>query len=176
MGKDKVPPEYGDDTTFDRPPPYNPHYDNQASGSGPPPSVPSFYPPSQPPPEYQVQPGYNKSPLPNQQQPVQIAPQQTSIPTVMQTGGATVTNVQIHISDEFGPYSQHAICPKCHQYIVTKTKSVAGCLTWLSCLGLFMIGCDLCCCFIPCCVDSCRDVIHRCPNCGRKVGRFKRMC
>ncbi|XP_053210313.1 lipopolysaccharide-induced tumor necrosis factor-alpha factor homolog [Panonychus citri] len=183
MGKDKKPPEYADDSS-DRPPPYNPYYDQAggASGVAPPPPPTGFNPPpshlNQPPPAYQPGPDFIKAqgpPIP--QQPDRLLSQQSGIPTHARPATATtVTNVQIHISDEFGPYAQHAVCPKCREYVVTKTKSVTGALTWLSCIGLFMLGCDFGCCLVPCCVDSCRDVQHKCPNCGCRIGKYKRLC
>lgn len=87
-----------------------------------------------------------------------------------------VNNVQIHISDKFGPYSQNAICPHCNQYIITKAEPVSGALTWFTCLGLILIGCFICCCLIPFCCNSCRNVDHKCPNCKRKIGHYTRMC
>ncbi len=39
--------------------------------------------------------------------------------------------------------------------------------------GWIIIG--LCCFWVPCVIDDCKDVEHHCPNCGRIVGEYKRM-
>ncbi|TWW69912.1 hypothetical protein D4764_18G0007180 [Takifugu flavidus] len=31
------------------------------------------------------------------------------------------------------------------------------------------------CCFIPFCIESCQDIMHRCPSCNRVIYIYKRM-
>lgn len=66
-------------------------------------------------------------------------------------------------------------CPYCHATIVTAISYEPGTLAWVACLGLVLVGCGLGCCFIPFCVDGCKDAIHTCPNCQRQLGVYRRM-
>ncbi|CAF1366967.1 unnamed protein product [Rotaria magnacalcarata] len=72
-----------------------------------------------------------------------------------------------------GPLSEHpmqCVCSRCGALIVTRTEKEAGIVTWLLCGGLIIIGCWLCCCFIPFCIDGVKDTAHYCPNCANLVG------
>ncbi|XP_062467795.1 lipopolysaccharide-induced tumor necrosis factor-alpha factor isoform X1 [Pezoporus occidentalis] len=66
-------------------------------------------------------------------------------------------------------------CPSCNQMIVTRLSYDSGALTWLSCGGLFLLGCVAGCCLIPFCIDALKDVDHSCPNCSTLLGSYKRL-
>ncbi|XP_019958389.1 LITAF domain-containing protein-like [Paralichthys olivaceus] len=67
-----------------------------------------------------------------------------------------------------------AVCPHCHQTVVTTAEHKAGLMTWAICGCLTIFGCFLCCC-IPFCVDSCKDVEHHCPSCHKVIYLYKRI-
>ncbi|CAF3716715.1 unnamed protein product [Rotaria sp. Silwood1] len=64
-----------------------------------------------------------------------------------------------------GDYPMQCTCPHCGRQIVTRTEKKSGLLAWIICAVLFLFGLWLC-CFIPFCVDGCKDTEHYCPSCG----------
>ena len=66
-------------------------------------------------------------------------------------------------------------CPSCHNTIVTQVVPEPGLLTWLSCVGLSVLGFVCGCCLIPFCIRGLQDSVHRCPACGAQVARHSRM-
>lgn len=66
-------------------------------------------------------------------------------------------------------------CPFCKTTVTTEIKPVSGCLSWLCCMGLTMIGCVYGCCLIPFCSTRLRDVEHFCPKCHNTVALYKRI-
>ena len=66
-------------------------------------------------------------------------------------------------------------CPFCKATVTSKTRPVAGCLTWLCCLA---IGATLgfCgCCLIPFMSKRLCDVQHYCPKCQNLIALYKRL-
>ncbi|XP_060696361.1 lipopolysaccharide-induced tumor necrosis factor-alpha factor homolog [Hemiscyllium ocellatum] len=76
---------------------------------------------------------------------------------------------------QLGFQPSQTICSSCNQSIVTRVVYSPGALTWLSCGGLFLIGCGFGCCLIPFCIDGLQDVEHYCPNCGVNIGVCRRI-
>uniref|UniRef100_A0A0A9ZGQ8 Lipopolysaccharide-induced tumor necrosis factor-alpha factor n=1 Tax=Lygus hesperus TaxID=30085 RepID=A0A0A9ZGQ8_LYGHE len=73
-----------------------------------------------------------------------------------------------------GPDSTHMICPHCRFEIESSTTRKPGIIAYLSGFVIFLLGCWCGCCLLPCCIDSCMDVHHTCPNCNAYLGRYSR--
>ncbi|XP_065655277.1 lipopolysaccharide-induced tumor necrosis factor-alpha factor homolog [Hydra vulgaris] len=147
-----------------------PKYEESMINSQPPPNYASNYPPPMQP-GYYVPPG-NVYPPPDQmhtkpmQQPMYPPGPANNIVIQPQVAAAYV------IAFNMSPIRMQ--CPHCQAQIVTSIEYVSGLLAWLLCLGMFFFGAWLC-CFIPFCIDGCKDVNHSCPNCMKVIGTFKRM-
>ncbi|THD25223.1 Lipopolysaccharide-induced tumor necrosis factor-alpha factor [Fasciola hepatica] len=66
-------------------------------------------------------------------------------------------------------------CPYCQKQVTTKIDHENGIITYVCCVGIALLGCFLGCCLFPFCVDACKDVVHECPSCGKRIGSFKRV-
>ncbi|XP_062303695.1 lipopolysaccharide-induced tumor necrosis factor-alpha factor homolog isoform X1 [Osmerus eperlanus] len=75
----------------------------------------------------------------------------------------------------YGHLPVHTHCPACAQMVVTRLEHNPGTMAWLTCAGLFIFGCIYGCCLIPFCLDGLKDVTHRCPNCSKPLGVYKRL-
>jgi len=70
-----------------------------------------------------------------------------------------------------GPGAAPADCPACRTRTITRITHVAGCMTHLwATIACLAIGLPC----IPYCIDSVKDVDHRCGNCGVLLATFKR--
>ncbi|KAA3676634.1 lipopolysaccharide-induced tumor necrosis factor-alpha factor [Paragonimus westermani] len=66
-------------------------------------------------------------------------------------------------------------CPYCLEDIITLTEYHPGVCTYLSSVGLCVIGCPFGCCLIPFCLNDLKDVVHRCPSCSHVVATYKKI-
>ncbi|VDL20005.1 unnamed protein product [Hymenolepis diminuta] len=89
------------------------------------------------------------------------------------TPGQTTVIIQqpTHLSDN----SQQMVCPRCNRVVMSKTDSKVGTVTWLASCLIFFLGGPLLCCLIPFCCRKCKNIEHKCPNCGAELGLFKRI-
>ncbi|XP_077979875.1 LITAF domain-containing protein-like [Glandiceps talaboti] len=74
----------------------------------------------------------------------------------------------------FGSSPVSMTCPHCRQQIVSSVYFEVGTMAWLICFFLWFVG-AWCCCFIPFCMDSCKDAVHKCPSCNNHLGTYSRM-
>ncbi|XP_060755124.1 lipopolysaccharide-induced tumor necrosis factor-alpha factor homolog isoform X1 [Neoarius graeffei] len=105
------------------------------------------------------------APMVMQSQPAAVQPR-----IAIQTQPAVMVVMQSTLADVPAP----AKCNFCQQQIVTVTKPKNGLLVWAIFGVLLVIGCWPC-CLIPFCVNSCKDVMHTCPNCGNVLHIYKRV-
>ncbi|KAJ9580410.1 hypothetical protein L9F63_003934 [Diploptera punctata] len=67
------------------------------------------------------------------------------------------------------------LCPYCGANVVTTIRREMGTFSWIMVVLLAFFGGYCCLCLIPFFVDSCKDAVHICPNCGKQIGRYKKM-
>jgi lipopolysaccharide-induced tumor necrosis factor-alpha factor len=85
------------------------------------------------------------------------------------------------IADGFTPdtllrlESAYIHCKYCGKDSPTVVEYKTGMITYVTSLMMFMSGCTLGCFLIPCCMDSCKDVVHRCSTCRQIVGEYHRI-
>ncbi|XP_059160366.1 lipopolysaccharide-induced tumor necrosis factor-alpha factor homolog isoform X2 [Physella acuta] len=149
--------------------PYNAPYpptDKPSQGFPTAPGYQQGYPAPQPYPPGYSQPG----------QPVGMYAQPYST-SANYTHGTTVVVAQpaITVIQTFRDMPVHTNCPHCRAEIMTGTHYEVGTFTWVICCIMWLLGCGMGCCLIPFCVDSCKDVIHTCPNCQQQIARYSRI-
>ncbi|XP_064600170.1 cell death-inducing p53-target protein 1 homolog isoform X2 [Liolophura sinensis] len=104
-------------------------------------------------------------------------PQPAYPPQGYQSGGVVYSQPQpvTVIQMSYGPSPVTINCPHCQNHVTTSLVYETGALTWIVSGVLCLFGCWLGCCLIPFCIPELQDVEHRCPNCYRVVGMFRRL-
>jgi lipopolysaccharide-induced tumor necrosis factor-alpha factor len=82
---------------------------------------------------------------------------------------------QIVVANTLTEHPQILFCPRCNRMTNSVTESESGLCTYVCCWSLFLVGCAGGCCLIPFCMDSMKDVVHRCSSCGDTLGVYKRL-
>ena len=98
--------------------------------------------------------------------------QQNLIPSNENTSQTTTVIIKQPIQHKLGRYPIRTTCPKCQQTNTTKTEYVEGNQVMLCSIILCLLGGCLC-ALIPCCIDDCKDVHHKCPVCNHEIGISK---
>jgi len=124
-------------------------------GAPPPQGGPGMYP-QVPPAEYPPPPSYTPGPGP---------------PPV--AAGVPVVQTVVVGPSNFGRQPVRTMCPNCRNEVTTTTTEETGVMAYIVAGLLCFVGCFCGCCLIPLCMDSLKDIVHTCPNCNYKMGRFK---
>ncbi|KAI7803693.1 lipopolysaccharide-induced tumor necrosis factor-alpha factor homolog [Triplophysa rosa] len=66
-------------------------------------------------------------------------------------------------------------CPFCHEFITTEVIKTTSSTSCLMCFIFIMFGCVAGCCLIPFCLDTCKDVVHKCPRCRSHIHTCKKL-
>ncbi|OWF47962.1 lipopolysaccharide-induced tumor necrosis factor-alpha factor homolog [Mizuhopecten yessoensis] len=138
-------------------------------------AAPSY--PSEPPPKYEAGPqsGYQQAPQPQGYPPQGSYPQAPGYNAQGQPVYMAQTTLVVQPQIGFGPNPTPMQCQHCHANISTALEYEAGALTWLSAGVLCIFGCWLGCCLIPFCINDLSDVQHKCPNCNKLVGVYRKL-
>lgn len=72
----------------------------------------------------------------------------------------------------YGEFPTRVVCAFCGQTTTTRVTSESSNQAMISCCVLCICGCWLC-APIPFCMDSCKQHVHTCDNCGQKLGADK---
>ena len=67
---------------------------------------------------------------------------------------------------------QQLFCANCNEIVLTKVEKKVGDGALLMGGVLFMCGCFLGCCLIPCFLDDFKDAKHFCMKCNSELGVF----
>ncbi|XP_076460192.1 lipopolysaccharide-induced tumor necrosis factor-alpha factor homolog [Babylonia areolata] len=136
---------------------------NSSKQSPPPP--PGYSPPPQA--AYSPSPGYPQSPAPPPGYPQSLPPQ----PGYPQTPPVIMVTHPVQV---FYDLPVRTVCPFCQAEVVTVTTYKTGLITWVLSLTICLLGCVFGCCLIPFFYDSTKDVVHTCPRCNQKIGKWSR--
>jgi len=64
---------------------------------------------------------------------------------------------------------QTTTCPYCQATAQTTVRYEPGAVTWISCMGICLLGGWAGCCLIPFCIQPLQDCIHMCGACQRPL-------
>ncbi|XP_015909786.2 lipopolysaccharide-induced tumor necrosis factor-alpha factor homolog isoform X1 [Parasteatoda tepidariorum] len=91
----------------------------------------------------------------------------------MNTGYPPVPGTITVVPVQFGDTPMQVTCSNCHKTVITTTVAENGACAWIAVLVMVFVFCP--CFFIPLCIDSCKDIHHKCPSCGCQLGVYKKL-
>lgn len=101
----------------------------------------------------------------------------TEQPETQNTLGAPVHNNpfgNLDDTDDYKDESVYTFCGSCKNHVMTEVRFRVGKMTVVSAGILCMFGCAAGCCLIPFMLSRFSDVVHSCPNCQIKLGKYRR--
>ncbi|XP_064644660.1 LITAF domain-containing protein-like [Lineus longissimus] len=66
-------------------------------------------------------------------------------------------------------------CQHCQAHVTSAVSYTNGMMVWVICGVLAFVGLWIGCCLIPFCLNSCKNVVHTCPNCHQIMGIYDRL-
>lgn len=78
----------------------------------------------------------------------------------------------IIVTPQVGPDPTMITCPSCRETVVTRMDYESSTRTHVMAGLCCLFGCWIC-CWMPYCMDSCRNGNHYCPNCGSFLGTYR---
>lgn len=82
--------------------------------------------------------------------------------------------INVDDKDDYSDESVYTFCGSCKNHVMTVVRFKVGKTTILSAGFLCMFGCVAGCCIIPFMLSRFSDVVHSCPNCQIKLGKYRR--
>ncbi|XP_056609222.1 U11/U12 small nuclear ribonucleoprotein 25 kDa protein isoform X1 [Triplophysa dalaica] len=76
---------------------------------------------------------------------------------------------------ELPRHASQTQCPFCHEYITTDVTKTTSSTSYLMCFVFIMFCCVAGCCLFPFCLDTCKDVVHKCPRCRSHIHTCKKL-
>jgi len=133
------------------------------------------------PPSYAPQPQYPTYPIVSAPQaessntdllPGNQPPSQVPYPAqVINPGQAIFQPISAPLQQIWTTAPQTTTCAYCQATTTTIVRYEPGAVTWISCMGICLLGGWAGCFLIPFCVQPLQDCIHMCGACGRPLGK-----
>ncbi|DBB04121.1 TPA: hypothetical protein ACH3X1_013171 [Trebouxia sp. C0004] len=95
---------------------------------------------------------------------------QPSVQNMGQLAQPTQQSYRMQLLGSFDDEPAVVTCSQCGVTGQTYTVKESGCCVWFSALSCLFMGCWPC-AWLPFCVGSCKDTVHKCSSCGTILGK-----